>query len=165
MTTKRTALDRRRNGGGVNDRALDLFESILHAWAECTCTPPTGKGEFYWSKENYWARDCPACQHADALDDELRAELKLRPWEWPTLCAGCDDDADHDADQRYNDLMAALIARKKRLLSAYLVRHPRQRRDGVAYRQSSAKDDRWEAAPLAEGMTAERGWLTLADLS
>lgn len=164
MTTNRRPINRRQPPGGQTDRALKLFEGILFQADACNCEIPDTGGRVYW------AHDCEACKSRVGLDADLHKELKLEVWDFPAVSVpGLDyyeakDPSSVEARERYNKLLVLLIDHKKDLLRTFLARFPKKRRDGVAYRQTSAEGDKWESAPFEEGMMPGNGWLTLADL-
>jgi hypothetical protein len=76
MSTKRTP--RSRSGVmRVTPRAIKLFDAMQRC--NCTC-PERDWGGKYWEHEQ-----CAGCVKYYALRDKLHDELKLSPWDWPTV--------------------------------------------------------------------------------
>jgi hypothetical protein len=147
--------------GGFSDKAVQLFEGMLAAWSECTCSePPPGV-------DAYWAKQCQACEGANWLEERLHDELGLEPWQFPVVCKPCEDTPEEhrypEEERRYHDLFSAVIEAKKTRLRDFLERHPHKRRgDGYVYQQTGPA--RFRPVPRREGMTVATGWLSTADL-
>jgi hypothetical protein len=153
MPTNRNLINRRRkDGGGVTDHAIKLFETMLHARSGCTCPGPAVDCE-----------DCAQCQRYHVLGGELHTELGLKPWQWPVVREP-DGEPTDDAERRHVELETALLERKKGLLRAYLEAHPDKRRDPDKWVYQQVGPARFRPVIRKADMTAETGWLTTADL-
>lgn len=58
----------------ITETAVKIFLQMRRC--RCTCEP---------DERGYRPFDCAGCNRRDELDDLLRAELKSKPWEWPTF--------------------------------------------------------------------------------
>jgi hypothetical protein len=141
----------------ISDKAIKLFETLLYHWANCECPRKAGLHA-----------ECDHCQIANAVEWELHHELKLKPWEWPSVREPDADDEEprsnyREAEERYLALKVAALEHKRGLLRAFLKAHPDQRR-GEAFVYQQIGPARFCPVRREEGMGPDNGWLSTSDL-
>lgn len=100
MTTKRTPV-RPPGGKRISAGAVAIFRQMQRLeeqdWCDCGqgCEQRDG---------NVHVADCEKWRQ---LDDRLRHEMRLPPWEWPTYLERTNDARDADCVARYRMLKAA----------------------------------------------------------
>ena len=92
----------------ITPYALKIFQSMLFWESHCECVVLPGI-----------KKKCEPCKKRDDLDEMLGAELHLDPWEFPTvplygIAYHGDDPSSQQAQQRYDQLLAALWERERR---------------------------------------------------